>query len=435
MNIAVLLFAIALGVLAGLWLWLGLVRADQASPLSFERLVVVAVAVGLGSRLAFAWFTPTFYAPDEEPHFRYIEYLYEWRSLPVQTSKTDAPTGDWEYYQPPLYYLASVPIHGWVRGLGEDVAVRGIRLLSVALWCVTVIAALRILDTLHIEDAFTRLATISLVCLLPTFIFMTSVINNDNLLIALSSIILYWMVRTQGRRDVLWIRVLIGLALWVKLTAIVYMVALAILFVVQWLGRTRSFSSAIANSVLTVIVPALMWSPWAVRNLALYGDLTGESAANIPVVWPSAFGAFSTTLSYMVTSFWTASGEGNNVGLPPIIGISLTLLAVIGLGYGVFFGKRRFNDWGDHDLAIAFLIAIVVNVVLIFRFGFLYGQGQGRFLFPLLIPIAMWIALGFKCLGMTTRFRKAHVHIVGFMSLYALSFTTFSLGLFTWVQR
>jgi hypothetical protein len=67
------------------------------------------------------------------------------------------------------------------------------------------------------------------------------------------------------------------------------------------------------------------------------------------------------------------------------------------------------------------------------RFGWLYGQGQGRFLFPVLIPISVFIAVGLKLLG-ADRLNRAHVHAVGFLSAYALSFTGFSLGLFTLVR-
>jgi hypothetical protein len=192
---------------------------------------------------------------DARPHFRYITYLHEQRSFPVQTSKPDAPTQDWEYYQPPLCYLVLVPVYRLVHRVFhgcDDAAVRAIRLLSVALWCINVVMALRILDALRVDGIFLRSVTISLVCLLPTFTFMSSVINNDNLLIALGNIILYLIVKTGGRQGLFWIGSLIGLALWVKLTAVIYIVAIVAVCIVQWRHKSHSFSSAITCSVLIV---------------------------------------------------------------------------------------------------------------------------------------------------------------------------------------
>ena len=441
MNIIVIESMIVLGVLAGVALWCALVYWDRRFSVSFHHLVVLTITVGIICRIAFALFTPTFYAPDERPHFRYITYLHEQGSFPVQTSKTDAPTQDWEYYQPPLYYLVSVPVYELVHGVfqsSDDGAVRAIQLLSVALWCISVVMALRILDALQVDDIFLRSVTISLVCLLPTSIFMSSVINNDNLLVALGSIILYRIVKTGGRRGSFWIGTLIGLALWVKLTAVIYIVAIVALYMVQWLYKSRSFSSAITYSVSTVAIAGVIWSPWAVRNLRLYGDWSGEQLVNIPVQWPSIFRAVATTLSYMIASFWSVSGLGNNVGFLPFVGMGLTLLALIGFAYGAFSRSKLFCDFfiGDkRDLWMAFLIAVAADILLVVRFGLLYGQGQGRFLFPLLIPISVLMAMGFKSLGLTGRFPKAHLHATGFLGLYALSFTAFSLGLFTLVQR
>ncbi len=72
-------------------------------------------------------------------------------------------------------------------------------------------------------------------------------------------------------------------------------------------------------------------------------------------------------------------------------------------------------------------LAIIVNVILILRFGFLYNQGQGRFLYPMLIPISVFIATAINAIFDT---KKAYVHAIGLLVSYLLSFTGFSLGVF-----
>jgi len=438
MSITWVALIIVLGGLVGGLLWLGLIAADRSAPISFRRLVVVMVAVGIACRIAFALFTPTFFAPDERAHLRYMAYLYEKRSLPVQTSQTDAPTNDWEYYQPPLYYLAATPIYAlsqWLLHGDEDLTVRAIRLFSVALWCVTVMMAFKVLEHLQVVDVFVETFAVGMVCLLPSFTFLSSVINNDNLLIALGNVILYLLIKWKDARGSVWLGILVGLALWVKLTAVIYIVAAVTLFVARWITKSVSWSSAILQSVVTAAIASVLWSPWAARNLNLYGDLTAEKVANIPVQWPSWVGAVGTTLSYMLTSFWAASGKGNNVGCLPF-GAGLTALAIIGLVYGLFSKNKpvyHFLTGTYADLAIASLVTVIANILLVVRFGWLYGQGQGRFLFPVLIPISVFIAVGLRLLE-ADRLNRAHVHAVGFLSAYALSFTGFSLGLFMLVR-
>src|SRR5678810_344137 len=96
------------------------------------------LAAGILCRLALALFRPTFYAPDEHSHFHYVRYLSEHRSFPVQTSKMGDPSHEWEYFQPPLYYVALVPVYRAANALfhSQTAIVIALRLVSIALWLV-----------------------------------------------------------------------------------------------------------------------------------------------------------------------------------------------------------------------------------------------------------------------------------------------------------
>src|SRR5512144_3415764 len=61
---------------------------------------------------------------DEPAHFRYVEYVATRHALPVQTHRFEEPgafgRADFEYHQPPLYYLLCAPLDslaGPSRGL------------------------------------------------------------------------------------------------------------------------------------------------------------------------------------------------------------------------------------------------------------------------------------------------------------------------------
>jgi hypothetical protein len=74
----------------------------------------------------------------------------------------------------------------------------------------------------------------------------------------------------------------------------------------------------------------------------------------------------------------------------------------------------------------AFLLAVLINVVLALRFGYLFGMGQGRHLFPLLYPIAFLLAARLRTLPV----KNLDIHAAGFWVTYAITFVVFSLGRF-----
>ncbi|MFQ5906678.1 MAG: glycosyltransferase family 39 protein [bacterium] len=413
-----------------------LLRRNRSIQVPLHRLCLLVIILGAACRVTFCIFTPTFYAPDEEPHFNYIRYLYENRSFPVQTVRTGAPAKEWEYYQPPLYYLLSVPIYTVSRRAsseGHHVPVRMIRLLSILMWGVNVILVLRILDNLRVRDVFTRTFVVSMVCLLPSYTSLSSTINNDNLLIAMGGAILYLMSRNRSYPNSILLGILLGFSMLTKLTAIVYAFAIGGMLLFQWTRRSLQLTSATLHFILILLIAGTICSPWAWRNLSLYGGITAERVANVPEHWPSMFYALVFVQRYMKESFWSAAGIHNNIRFLPEAGVYLSYFAFIGLLYGLFSRSKPVRLFSSGD-AGAFLMAsaaaTAANIALLFRFGILYGQAQGRFLFPMLMPISLFTAIGIGSLGVTKYSRNAHVYAVGFFVAYILSFTSYTFKIF-----
>lgn len=427
----------AFSVIVGISLWGVLWYRNRLSTWSLQQLALIIFGIGLACRLIFAVLTPTFYAPDEEPHFNYIKFLYEHHAFPVQTSKTEGPTKDWEYYQPPLYYLASLPIYQLTTHLIDSshkfFLVRAIRSLSILCWTINVLLAWQILKNLGLTDPFICLFVVSMVCLLPTYTFLSASINNDNLVITIGGAVLWLLSSEFSFRKGLIIGMLLGLALLTKLTAVVYIVAIAGIFAFQVVRKSWVLSTAILHVLLIVVIAGIIFSPWALRNVNVYGDVYPEEVVNVPAQWNSTYEAFIITQSKIQETFWSASGIHNNIRFLPQIGIFFTCLALVGLLYGLWVKTKPFYDYWLGEQG-SFLpgtgLAIVVNLLLALRFGMLYDQGQGRFLFPLLIPIAIFLALGFKSLGIQKYSKNLHLHAPGFFMVYLFSFTVYSLGLF-----
>lgn len=421
------------GFLGGLALWLGLLSKHKVSRISTRKLFTIILIVGLICRIAFSLFTPAFYAPDEQHHFKYVKYIAENYAFPVQTSHTDSQTINWEYYQPPLYYLSLTPMYMLSEILFhfDSERVRLLRGFSIVLWSVTVFFAFKFLNSLKVHNVFLQTFVVTMICSLPTYTFLSSVINNDNLLITIGSGILYFIVQPTSFKNSLLLGILLGLALLTKLTAVVYIALILLIPSVRLIRKTVG-RAIIPHIFLQTGIATLIWAPWAWRNYNLYDSITAEGIGNVLRQWKTVHQAFTFTLEYMQESFWAVSGIYNNIFFYPIIGRYIFYFACIGLLYGFFFKRDQLMRLVPKDISIiiALALVIVINVILVFRFGLLYGQGQGRFLFPLLIPLSLFIGIGLRIFSIFDT-EKSPIHLIGFLATYAISFTLYSLVMFT----
>ncbi len=435
MNYLSIFLIVGGGSLIGIILWFALYYRNKISKVSTRQLFIIILTVGLTCRIIFSLLTPTFYAPDAQAHVKYVKYLAENHSFPVQTSRTFSPTKDWEYYQPPLYYLSLTPLYLLSERLFQDTAVtvRFLRIFSIMLWGITVLFTFKFLETLNVHDTFIKTFVVAMVSLLPAYTFFSSVINNGNLLVAIGSGILYLAVqpKTSIKKSVL-MGILLGLGLLTKLTAVVYIILIVLIFLAGLIRKTTGLA-AIPRLILPIILAALIWSPWAWRNWNLYGSITAEEVANVLYRWKSVVMAIRNTLEYMQKSFWAVSGIHNNISsFYPIIGKHIFYFAIIGLFYGLFSKREKLIHivQKNSNFIIASALTIFINLILVFRFGLLYRQGQGRFLFPLLIPISLIMAMGLRMFSVFNS-ENSHIHLTGFFITYTLSFTSFSLAMFT----
>src|SRR5262245_59821459 len=136
-NIAAPILVTTISAILGLLLWLGLLYWNRVTPIAPHHLILIVFMIGLTCRVIFVLLNPIFYAPDEQSPYNYIKYLYENHRFPVQISKTFSPANDYEYYQPPLYYVISLPIY-WVGHTifrdNDTAIVHMIRSTSIIFW-------------------------------------------------------------------------------------------------------------------------------------------------------------------------------------------------------------------------------------------------------------------------------------------------------------
>ena len=381
-----------------------------------RRTLAAIVIAGLLCRLAYTFFTPAFYAPDENSHFNYVKFLSEHRAFPLQTTKMGDPANEWEYFQPPFYYLLLVPVYRAAEFLfhSQLATIFALRLVSILLWLITLRLAALWLRQLEIKDDLLRISTLSLVCLLPTYTFISAVINNDNLLVPLGGAILCLLTRNEQTykecvSSCLLIGILLGLGLLVKQSALVLALAILLVPTVDLLRHRKTLFEAIWRTGLPLAIAALIYLPWALRNWRVYGTFTPESLSAVPKSWPSIMRGLASAAHNLIKSFWSVSGIANNIGYPlAAIGMLFMMLAF----YGLLRRWKQFPDCVDlitkhSPLFTALAIAVMGNVVLVLYFGYQTGMGQGRHLFGLLFPIALILACGSRSLAFQNSFLRA----------------------------
>ncbi len=145
-------------------------------------------------------------------------------------------------------------------------------------------------------------------------------------------------------------------------------------------------------------ITAFIWFPWLYRNLQIYGSLTAEEIANVRHYWNSFIEEIIIIVLYLIKSFWAVSGQYNDISdvWHTILGFLISIISLIGLTYRGSINKDIEFPLKNYYLFIPMSITIGVNLILVFRFGLLYNQGQGRFLFPSIIPISIIMGNGIK---------------------------------------
>jgi len=365
-------------------------------------------------------------APDELQHVNYIRHLMDGKGFPVL--KLDDPNlgANYQSHQPPLYYLIAA---GWSRLFGADLrhdqSKLVIRSLNILIGLGAIAGVYFGLIWSFRKEAI-ALAGAAITGLLPMMIALHGAASNDPLLFLLCT----WVVALSIRAVQLgWtmkvgltVGALTGLALLTKTTAVALM---PIVMLALYLGRNGTPKLKPGVVAATILIPLLFAAPWWMRNQQLYGDPLGLQLFTSAFQGSPQAGMFIDGLgakAYWVdmVAWWTGRSFIGVFGYMDIFlfetmrseqaaALYRFLLALFGcLGLASAVGMMSTQDQARKDgvprpaafvwLGGAFLLLIVL---LFLRFNAQYFQGQARYLFPAILPIA-----GFLAVGAVTIFRK-----------------------------
>jgi hypothetical protein len=425
---------------------------------------VFASRIHLGMMLGFillalfyAWSTPIFEASDELWHFGMVQTIAETGQLPVQDPAIETPWQQ-EGSQPPLYYLivaalvrsidrsdfdlvrqpnphAIVGIPGAVGNKnlvlhdtphpplqGTVLAVWVGRLFSITLGVITLWAVYRGAITLFPQRPELALLAVGLTAFNPMFLFISASVNNDNLVTALNSVII-WQTTAMvvQRRFLAWrsllIAVLITLAALSKLSGLVLVPVVAVAGI--WVAIRAGEAGSRAKNVLTrlnwrgllllggamLVAWGVLAGWWYLRNITLYGELFGTRMM-VAVAGPRVE-AF--TLNTLVEEFqgfrfayWALFGAVNIMTVRWFYDVmdGITLVALLGLGVW-FIRQHRQRLWNTSVAVMMTLFGflVLIGFASIASWTAQTYASQGRLLFPFIAAISMLLSLGIATVG------------------------------------
>ncbi len=398
---------------------------------------------------------PPFEASDEKWHYPMVKYVADHWRLPVQEPGVETAWRQ-EGSQPPLYYALAAAATAWidtgdletVRHLnphadagatpdgnvnlvvhnpalgrfpwrGTVLAVHIARFMSVLMGAAAVYLTYRIAREVLPDQPAMALGVAAIHAFTPMFIFISSSVNNDNLVIPLSSLALLMLLRLlppdrghpcppEEPRTIpvmryLLLGVVLGLAALTK-TSSLALTVLTALVVVMRAVRRRSWTEFFAGGFATALPLLLIAGWWYVRNLRLYGDLFGldmfieilgqrDVPADVAQLWRERF-------SFMA-GYWGNFG-GLNVPMPPWTYAVLNTLALVA-AFGLVVLLLRLVSRPSVSRSAcrpdtrALLICALWGLGVLVpwsRWAATTWSSQGRLVFPALSVWSLLLALG-----------------------------------------
>jgi 4-amino-4-deoxy-L-arabinose transferase-like glycosyltransferase len=402
--------------------------------------------------LIYSTMTPLFEAPDEQWHFAFVQHVATGRGLPVQ-SEQPTHLARQEGSQPPLYYLLAAGITFWidttdfpgivwenphygytVPGVVNDnknlfihtalenfpwrgavLAIHLARFVSLAMGALAVLFTYLLALEIFRDKILATMAGV-FVAFVPQFIFISGAVSNDSTVVACAAFTLWLMARqlTNDRRpatETLALGLACGLAAIAKVSGLGLLVLAGMLLL--WQLRQTNFSRTVFLNFLFFIFSFLLVAGWwYIRNMILYGELTGTAMmSRIFHVRPTplTLSQLGVQLREVWETFWLGLGWGNIRAHPIIYSVIeiAMIVAMVGLAIGLLRWRKDFRN--------ASFVMLGLWGALMFGAMIYWMQTtqapHGRLLFPALPAFAVLFTFGLA---------RIHLYVLRFTSLALL---------------
>ncbi|HEY75198.1 MAG TPA: glycosyltransferase family 39 protein [Thermoflexia bacterium] len=407
---------------------------------------ILAIFAVLG--VTYSVVVPPFEASDEVWHYPMVKYIADHWDLPVMDPNNVGPWRQ-EGGQPPLYYALGAAITFWidtsdmeqVRRLnphvdagvatpdgnvnlvvhnpalerfpwrGTVLAVHLVRFLSVLMGTASVYFTYRIVREIVQDDPLLPLAAAAVHAFTPMFVFIAGSVNNDNLVVMLCGLGL-WMLLRLAKEEAwtsrhalvryLVLGIVLGMAALSKTSALGLTVVTAVVVTMRAVRR-RSWREFLLGGFATLLPFLAVVGWWYLRNLRLYGDLTGLNVftqvsgsirpvpADLAQLWRERYS--------FLAGYWGNFGA-LNVPMSPWVYTLLNALLLLSL-LGLFLRLLRLPDYpvslSPRSLFLALLWAALVFIPWI-GWSRVTWSSQGRLVFPAISVWSFLLVLGLHSL-------------------------------------
>lgn len=396
-----------------------------------RRILVGILAMYLVQATMYRVHTPPFEAPDAYYHFAVIQHIHETGNRPPRETPTEHPWRQMAFHAPLYYYVSALLIspldtsdfaakyprnphaqigepsaednQNFVAHVNYDLrdtelAILIVRLFSTLLGLVTLVSIYMIGRLVFPARPTVALLATFTASIIPQFVYMNSIISNDNLVVALSSLglaVLFWVIASGVTwKKLLLLSIILALNSLAKASGMaLYPVAGVGLVYIglreKWSLRTWLTYAVIGVGVWVMTAGWWYWDNWTTLDdpfaTTAIANATGQRGGEIDFIaelrglyysyW-GLFGWFNIPAS-MTFYYWTAG-----ILLVSIAGLIIARLPALRPAQKVMIGL------------------LVLHAVLViggwWQFNMLVTAGQGRLWFPFIGGVALLIGVGLK---------------------------------------
>jgi hypothetical protein len=382
-----------------------------------SRMLNIYIILGcLGS--IYILVTPYFSPIDEGAHFDYIMHIVRNHRLPNlfdqintnilnEVTKFSVPSNlQYEAVHPPLYYLLSaIIVYPFKSNLVVGFFIlrfTGLGMMLLTLYFIVKSYEKIVIRKIVCKNDHVFKLIVLVVFMSPGFTTRMLTLNNEQLVVLLSSVLFYFLTKYDalyiGLKQTFVLSVVSALMILTKFTSL-YIVGIIIVYLIICKKYKHIF--------LYLGTVALIISPWLFYNLFLYGSLTGthlhvefvKQIVNPNGVKLGFFYIINSFIRFMV-SFWIPQEILNNLDQSTyfLVGI-LNFFLVYSVVFGMFHAFRN-----KERIVLLSLLSIVLNVgILVYG---TYTQSIdimiGRYMYISLFPIVTVLYMLFTSIRFRT---------------------------------
>ena len=332
-------------------------------------IVVASAVVATGLGVWFALAVPLGLPYDEPAHWGTVLAYASGHRMPVLGD----PGVPYEAQMGPVYYTLAALVLAAAGGADQPHAPTILRLVGVLLLPVLVVLTYRIGRLLSAPPRVSATAA-AIVATTPLLLMIGGSIQNDFLCFVLIAASLVVGMRVLRRADASWLAhlglgVLIGVAILTKVVALGLVPAL----VVAYLAHRAPWGRRLGWMTASGVGVAATCGWWFVRNLLVYGDLTGSRGmARLGIVFPplrwTGAADAATWFGNIVSYVYIPVEYYRNVLRSPtpfrVAAILLALSTVIILGASVVRTRSSISSARAADPAVVFALATLAFTVI-----------------------------------------------------------------------